>query len=147
MFPGSSFGHLSTVLASSGAVPYAILAASVSLGIALGAGVSALTLKGRGGLQRLRPHHPPVFPGAMNGRSRPHLSMRDMATAHLVVNAGEAGAAQAPASIDPSPGSSDPFGDTSGISTAITSSAPPPTPESGSDEIGFPHTDAAGGSL
>jgi len=148
MFAGSSFGHLSVVLASSGAVPYGILAAWIALGIALAAGLTALTLKGRTGLQRFRSHEPPPFPGATNGHSRPHLSMHDMATAHLLpINAGEAGASQAPASIDPSPGSSDPFEDTSGISTAATSSAPPPTSESGSEEMGFPHTEATGGSL
>jgi hypothetical protein len=148
MFPGSSLEHLSTVLASSGAVPYGILAAWIALGIALAAGLAALTLKGRTGLQRLRSHQSPPFPGATNGRSRPHLSMHDMATAHLLpINAGEAGAAQAPASIDPSPGSADPFEDTSGISTPATSSVPPPTSGTGSGEIGLPQTDATGGSL
>jgi hypothetical protein len=147
MYPGSSLGHLSVQVASSGAIPYGI-AASISLGIALAAVLAALSLKGRTGLPKLRSHQPSPLPGTVTGRSRPHLSMRDMATAHLVpMDAGEAGAAQAPASIDPSPGSSDPFEDTSGTSTALTSSTPPPTPAMGSDEIGFPQGDAVDGSL
>lgn len=149
MSPESSVGHLSTLLASSDAVPHEILVAGISLGVALAAGLAALMLKGRTGLSRLRSHRPPPFSDTVTGRSRPHLSIRDMATAHLLpVDAGEAGAIQAPASIDPSPGSSDPLEDTSGVSTAVTSSVTPPAVENGSDEIGFPHGDvAAGGSL
>jgi hypothetical protein len=148
MYPGSSLGHLSVQLASSGAIPYDILAAGISLGIALAAVLAALSLKGRAGPPKLRSRQPSPLPGTVTGRSRPHLSMRDMATAHLVpMDAGEAGAAQAPASIDPSPGSSDPLEDTSGTSTTLTSSAPPPTPARGSDEIGLPQGDVVDGSL
>jgi hypothetical protein len=142
MYPVGTEEHLYTVLSVSEGVPYAILAASVSLGIALAAGFAAVGFKSRAGLPHLRSHRAIPFPGAPTQRHRPHLSLHDMATAHLApLEPGEAGAAQAPASIDPPPSSSDPFDEASGASPEAPSPNPSPLLANGSVEMGLPQGD------
>jgi hypothetical protein len=159
MFPGLLGAHLSAGFASSDTIPYAIVAATVSLGIAICAGLLALSLKGRTGLPRLTKHTAPPFPDPALGRPKHQVSVRDMLTAHLVATnrsdqsrgerdpeGGAPGADQAPASSGPSSESPDPLDDMSGRSTGTTSSGVLAPFANGSAETEPPQDDAPDGS-
>ena len=138
--------HLCAVLATSDTLPYAVVAASVSLGIALAAGLLAFSVKGRTGLPRLKPHKPPPFPAQVLGRPRRQVSLRDMTAARLSsVESGEAGAVQAPASIDPSSGPSSSLPEFDAASPLDTASPKPsPAVSNGSAGSALPQDGSAG---
>jgi hypothetical protein len=145
MSPAAPVDQPCAVLATSNTLPYGILAASISLGIALAAGLIALGVKGRTGLPRLKSHQPPPLPAPVLGRQKRQVSLRDMTTARLSpVTGDEAGAVQAPASIDPSSGPSASAPASDGASPFDASPKDSPVASNGPAGSGLPHEGAAG---
>ena len=77
MVSGSG-GQMWTLIASNDAVPYGVLAATVSIGIVLIGGLAAVAVKGRTGLPHgLKRHPAPPLPDPVLGRAKRQAQIAD----------------------------------------------------------------------
>ncbi|MGO9342006.1 MAG: hypothetical protein ACLP6E_05740 [Acidimicrobiales bacterium] len=77
MVSGSG-GQMWTLIASNDAVPYGVLAATVSIGIILIGGLTALAVKGRTGLPHgLKRHPTPPLPDPVLGHAKRQAQIAD----------------------------------------------------------------------
>jgi hypothetical protein len=153
------------VLASADALPYAAGAVIASLGVAFIAALAAIRVKRRSTPQMDRQRRPspprrkrrqlPPLPDPLFGRAKHQTAMTDVPSFRLVPGGSDdrsqgtkaKSSDQAPASIGPSPVSSDPLFSASDVSPSVAPTGASPMLANGSGDSDLPHGASPDGSV